>query len=309
MKLRQDNPCLSFSFIHFNIEKMTQEIKVNLTLTLEGEASESKKDITDFIGDMMINVINTKTFSLVNYHIGKIQEEAEIYQTETDCLTGVWEFVEKYYPDYYRCNEIMRNDDLCKIVNGELNGAAVGLFAREFDNDPNQAAIAFDQSSKYVYERAIMGYLHQQQDTISIVWSLEDVESRAKDNGYTLKDGEAMKVLTLLKEKHDCNLGITWDTVDDYLSYIVPDSDQDDGFSWTTITFEGKNYECRLIADLENKGTELCVAPAALSIALRLDEHGEGDADAIALDETIAFYATEEEMAFGDVQLFNWIYN
>lgn len=194
---------------------MTQEIKVNLTLTLEADVKQSKSDIENFVNDLMIKVVNTKDFSLDRYQINKVQEEGEIYAPDPVHTDGVWEFVEKYYPKYYLCNEIMRNDDLCKIVNGELNGDAEKMFTEEFGENLELATVAFDQSCKYVYERAIVGYQKEQHGKIAIIWSLEDVEMQAKNNGYILKDGEAQKVLDMLKEKHDCTIGITWDVIDD----------------------------------------------------------------------------------------------
>lgn len=206
---------------------MTQEIKVNLTLTLEGDTEQSTNDIRNFIGDMMINATSTRSFSLHKYAVNRIEEENEIYAPDPRNADGVWDFVEKYYPNYHSCDEIMRNDYICKIVNQELNGDAAEMFRTEFGNDHDQAVAAFDQSSKYVYERAIMGYLHSLKNTISISWGVEDVEQRATENGYLLGEGEALAVLQMLKDKHDCNFGITWDTIDDYLSLMVPVSDSD----------------------------------------------------------------------------------
>ncbi|MEJ5995594.1 hypothetical protein WG904_14285 [Pedobacter sp. Du54] len=288
---------------------MTQEIKVNLTLTLEGDIQQSKTDMENFVNDLMINVINTKAFSLNGYKINKIQEEAEIYAPNPERGEGVWDFVEKYYPKYYSCNEIMRNDDLCKIVNGELNGDAEIMFDREFEGNIELATAAFDQSTKYVYERAIVGYQRSQQGTISIVWGLQDVEERAKDNGYLLKEGEAQKVLDMLKDKHDCNIGITWDVIDNYLSYIVPDSLEDDGIVWVPIMFQGKEYLGREIPDLNDKDFSLTVAPISLSEAMNLDANGNGTPEATLKDELIAYYATEEELKLSNKELFDLIYN
>lgn len=283
---------------------MTQEIEINLTLTLEVEITQSRKSILEFISDMMINVINTKSFSLQKYAVNRIAEEAEIYAPETDHLGDVWAFIEKFYPKYHSCAEIMRNDDLCKITNGELNGDAAELFHSEFNRDHELAVIAFDQSNKYVYKRAIMGYLNSQKDTISISWGVEVVEQRATENGYLLGEGEALTVLHLLKEKHDCNLGITWDTIDDYLSSLVPETDMGDGLNWETTPFEGKEYQCRTIKDLHDTDFELLIAPIMLSDALKLDANGNGNAAAVLLDQQIAYYANEQEMLLGDKELF-----
>ncbi|TCC88551.1 hypothetical protein EZ428_18085 [Pedobacter frigiditerrae] len=288
---------------------MTQEIKINLTLTLEADIQQPKTEIENFVNDLMINVTNTKTFSLQKYEVNKIEEEAEIYAPDPQRDEGVWEFVEKYYPKYYSCNEIMRNDDLCKIVNGELNGDAEKMFEKEFEGSLALATAAFEQSNKYVYERAIVGYQRSQQGTISILWGLQDVEDRAKDNGYELKKGEAQKVLDMLKDKHDCNIGITWEVIDDYLSYVVPDSVGDNGIEWVSIMYQGREYLGREIPDLQDKDFTLTVAPISLYKAMNLDVNGNGTPEATLKDELIAYYATEEELKLSNEELFNLIYN
>ena len=202
---------------------MAQEIKINLTLTLEADLGQTRGDMENFVRNLLVGAQSGEALSLNKYHINKIEEEAKNYAADRDKSDGVWDFVEKFYPKYYSCNEIMCNDELCKIVNGELNGDAETIFREEFKNDLGAAIATFNQSTEFVYERAIMGYQRSQQGTISIVWGLQDVEDRAKDKGYLLKEGEAQQVLDMLKDKHDCNIGITWDVMDDYLSYILPD--------------------------------------------------------------------------------------
>ncbi|WP_461791463.1 hypothetical protein [Pedobacter sp.] len=288
---------------------MTQEIKVNLTLTLEGDTEHSTKDIRNFIADMMINATSTRSFSLQKYAVNRIEEENAIYAPDPRNADGVWDFVEKYYPNYHSCDEIMRNDDLCKIVNQELSGDAAGMFKSEFKSDHDQAVAAFDQSSKYVYERSIIGYLRSQTDRISIVWSLEDIQERAKQGGYILKEGEALKVLELLRERHDCNIGINWDVIDDYIIMTVPKSQNDDGFDWEQVAFDGNSYNCRLVPDLNDRDFQLLVAPVALSVAMRLDRNGNGAPEATLLDERICFYATPLELLLSDRELFDLIYN
>lgn len=221
---------------------MTQEINIDITLTIEADVEQTKNDFENFVRQILTSAEDGEKLSLNKYQINGIKEEAEIYAPDPRQGDGVWEFVEKYYPEYYSCNEIMRNDDLCKIVNGELNGDAEIMFDKEFAGNLALATAAFDQSTKYVYGCAILGYQRRQHGKISIVWSLEDVEGRAKDNGYLLKEGQSQKVLDMLRDKHDCTIGITWDVIDDYLSYIVPDSEQDDGIEWMPIQFHGKEY-------------------------------------------------------------------
>lgn len=288
---------------------MTKEIKVNLTLTLEGEIQQSKTEVENFINDLMINVVNAKVFSLQKYEVNIVGEEIEIYAPDPRQSDWVWEFVEKYYPRYYSCNEIGRNDDLCKIINGELNGDAEKIFELEFQGNMELAKAAFDRYCKYVYESAIVGYQRSQQGTISIVWGVEDVEDRARHNGYELKEGEAKKVLDLLEHKHDCNIGISWDVIDDYLSYIVPDSAEDGGIQWVPIMFRGREYLGREIPDQHDNDFTLTVAPISLSEAMNLDANGNGTAEANLKDELIVYCATEEELKLSNKELFNLIYS
>ena len=288
---------------------MTQEININITLTVEADIEQTKNDFENFVRQILTSAQESEKLSLNKYHINRIREEAEIYSPDPRQDDGVWEFVEKYYPKYYSCNEIMRNDDLCRIVNGELSGDAEKMFTMEFGENLELATAAFDQSSKYVYERAIVGYQREQRGKISIVWSLEDVEMQAKNNGYILKDGEAQKVLDMLKDKHDCTIGITWDVIDDYLSYLVPDSEERDGIEWVPILFQGKEYLGREIPDLHDKDFTLTIAPTSLSEAMNLNANGNGTPEATLKDELIAYYATEEELKLSNKELFDLIYN
>lgn len=283
---------------------MTQEIKVNLTLAIEGDIRQSKTDIENFLADLMTSVIGTKTFSLSGYKIDKILQEAEIYAPGPPTEVELREFVEKYYPNYYSCDEIMRYDDLGKILNGELNGDAEIMFNDEFQGNLELAKAALVQSAKNVYQRSIVGYQKSRQGSISIVWGLEDIEVRAKENGYLLKEGEAQKVLDMLKEKHDCNIGITWEVIDDYLSSIVPDSLEDDGIEWTPIKYKDKEYLARQLPDPQHSDILVLIAPISLYDAMNFSLN----ADAGLIDESIAYYATLEELEMQDEQLLKLIY-
>ncbi len=77
-----------------------------------------------------------------------------------------WDFVEKYYPNYYSSDEIARNDDLSKLVNGEQNSGddASKILEDEYGDDENnpQIQIDFNESLVRIYERAIENFLSQQ---------------------------------------------------------------------------------------------------------------------------------------------------
>jgi len=57
----------------------------------------------------------------------------------------------------------------------------------------------------------------------SIIWAVEDFESRAEDmegeNWREIYDEDKFEnALTSMIHDHDCNYGITWDSVDHYLN-------------------------------------------------------------------------------------------
>ena len=54
-------------------------------------------------------------------------------------------------------------------------------------------------------------------DNIAIVWSTEDVIERAKEQKIKVTKSKAREVLQSMLRGHDCNYGITWDTIDAYL--------------------------------------------------------------------------------------------
>lgn len=58
-------------------------------------------------------------------------------------LKTPWNFVEEYYPNYYSCDEILRNNDLSNAIEEGEEGLEQQM------NDSNA----------YVYEKAIEGYL------------------------------------------------------------------------------------------------------------------------------------------------------
>lgn len=51
-------------------------------------------------------------------------------------------------------------------------------------------------------------------NSIAILWSTDDIIERAKENYHTLTKEDAFIILSNLKKNHDCNYGITWETID-----------------------------------------------------------------------------------------------
>jgi hypothetical protein len=55
-------------------------------------------------------------------------------------------------------------------------------------------------------------------DKIASIWSIEDVQGRAEDNGGKIPtDDEAKEILYQIDKNHDANEGINWDVIDYYL--------------------------------------------------------------------------------------------
>lgn len=54
---------------------------------------------------------------------------------------------------------------------------------------------------------------------IAIVWSIDDVQTLDD----TLTDSEAMQVLQYVEDNHDCNDGITWDTLESATAWLYKD--------------------------------------------------------------------------------------
>ena len=56
---------------------------------------------------------------------------------------------------------------------------------------------------------------------INIGWSTEDVLQRAKDNDVKLTEDEANSILLEIQRDYDADVGINWETIDDYIEGLV----------------------------------------------------------------------------------------
>ena len=56
---------------------------------------------------------------------------------------------------------------------------------------------------------------------ISIIWTTEDVLHQAKEKGVKLTEDEANEILLQMERKHDADVGINWETIDDYIEGLV----------------------------------------------------------------------------------------
>ena len=60
-------------------------------------------------------------------------------------------------------------------------------------------------------------------DIITISWCTEDVISRASDRGIPMDKYAARAILRMMKEAHDCGIGINWDVVDYHTDNYLAD--------------------------------------------------------------------------------------
>ena len=88
-------------------------------------------------------------------------------------------------------------------------------FALYFTSDENSRERLIEVAHEYVEQDHVL----QTEDSISIVWSIDDVKEVRED----LDDEQAMEVLEFVKDKHDATLGITWDTLQYAADHLYPE--------------------------------------------------------------------------------------
>jgi hypothetical protein len=54
-------------------------------------------------------------------------------------------------------------------------------------------------------------------DTFKLVWSREDFETLAEDQGLDLTDEQLDRAMLACEHGHDANIGISWDVITVYL--------------------------------------------------------------------------------------------
>lgn len=74
-----------------------------------------------------------------------------------------WDFVQEYYPNYTSSDEILENEYLFQLhtQDFEPGSGAEEYLNKEYGGDINspQIIIDYDISSKYVFQKAIQGYI------------------------------------------------------------------------------------------------------------------------------------------------------
>ena len=81
---------------------------------------------------------------------------------EDEKLTGPWDFVVKYYPDYSSCDQIARANDLDAILtesDGNWGESAQLMWKHELSQSFPEAARVNDELLVRIYQDAIEGYI------------------------------------------------------------------------------------------------------------------------------------------------------
>ena len=56
------------------------------------------------------------------------------------------------------------------------------------------------------------------EDCIHLIWQVDDVITYAEDHGYPVPSrARAAEILKAIDDNHDCNIGVTWDTLNEYM--------------------------------------------------------------------------------------------
>ena len=59
---------------------------------------------------------------------------------------------------------------------------------------------------------------------IAIIWSIQDVQ----ENHPLLTDEQSLEVLKTMKQHHDANVGINWETIDVWVNQLYPELEDDE---------------------------------------------------------------------------------
>lgn len=54
-------------------------------------------------------------------------------------------------------------------------------------------------------------------EAIALIWHVDDVLERAQERGISLSRDEAKEILSGIEEHHDCEVGVSWTTIDVFL--------------------------------------------------------------------------------------------
>ena len=63
--------------------------------------------------------------------------------------------------------------------------------------------------------------LLESKDSIFIEWSTQDILDVAQNMHKRISKKKARQILADIEHNHDCNYGITWDTIQDFIHFSI----------------------------------------------------------------------------------------
>lgn len=61
---------------------------------------------------------------------------------------------------------------------------------------------------------------HFDPDWVAEWWYICDIIEQAENSGEQITEDEAREVLRLMIKEHDCNIGINWDVIDNWIDHV-----------------------------------------------------------------------------------------
>ena len=154
----------------------------------------------------------------------------------------IWDFIEKYYPNYYTSEGITDNGDLRMILDGqEEEGSHAWRIKEDIKSsvsfgrlyDPKklkdnlfreEVQNRYNESCKAIYEKAIEGYLESQKEkeTVTMTFSIADIDQAMEENDidYPLTDHGKLEALRHAKEHFDANASY-WDNILEGVLFVI----------------------------------------------------------------------------------------
>ena len=83
------------------------------------------------------------------------------------------------------------------------------------NNLPNDLRLVYERLQKGAVEEAMA--ILEDKNLIFIEWQKDDIIMRADDVNIFITEKDAQDILSRMVNSHDCNFGITWDTIDSCL--------------------------------------------------------------------------------------------
>ena len=145
------------------IEVEIDEDKLRKSKWIEGEEQEEDKESVE---TLILAEMGWAHDSGI--YVNSVKEVESDVTGEYQEITGPWGFVEKYYPDYHRSDNIATEGDLCKLNEKEYEegDCAHGLLMDWYNGDINHPDIYKDWKVYLcdIYEVAINAYIESIKD-------------------------------------------------------------------------------------------------------------------------------------------------